>query len=70
NSACYSPITADTASWLTAVYQYDASTRTMKVAANNGVIAGATPTEAANISNKNFKRMDTWFKTLMADTFN
>ena len=70
NSACYSPITANTASWLTAVYQYDASTRTMKVAANNGVIAGATPTEAANISNKNFKRMDTWFKTLMADTFN
>ncbi len=25
NSACYSPITASTASWLTALYQYDAS---------------------------------------------
>lgn len=69
NSACYSPITASTASWLTAVYQYDAGTRSMKVAFNNGLTAGATATESATIDSKNFKRMNTWFTTLMADTF-
>lgn len=69
NSACYSPITAGTASWLTAVYQYDSLSQTMKVAANGGVIAGATPTEASSISSSNFKQMGTWFNTLMGDTY-
>ena len=43
NSACFSPITAQTASWLTAVYQYDATERRMKVASNGGqtVVNGA-----------------------------
>ena len=31
NSSCYSPITFETASWLTAVFAYDPVTRTMKV---------------------------------------
>lgn len=69
NSACYSPITAGTASWLTAVYQYDAVTKSMKVAANGGITAGAIPTEAATISSSNFKQMGTWFTTLMGDTY-
>lgn len=72
NSACYSPITASTASWLTAVYQYDSSDRRMKVASNGGqmVVAGApaAATESASITRENFSRMGTWFNTLMADT--
>lgn len=69
NSACYSPITASTASWLTAVYQYDATTRKMVVAANGGVATGARATEAASITNANFQQMNTWFNTLMGDSF-
>lgn len=73
NSACYSPITASTASWLTAVYQYAPATATtpatMKVAANGGNTVGAKPIEAASISSANFKQMNTWFTTLMGDTF-
>ena len=69
NSACYSPITASTASWLTAVYQYDPTSRKMIVAANGGVTSGAKATEAGAISNGNFQQMNTWFNTLMGDTF-
>ena len=69
NSACYSPITASTASWLTAVYQYDAASASMKVAANGGVTTGAKATEAGSISSDNFKQMNTWFSTLMGDSF-
>ena len=69
NSACYSPITNTTASWLTAVYQYDGATGTMKVAANGGNISGALPTEANSITAKNFQQMNTWFNTLMSDSF-
>ncbi|MFM7008440.1 MAG: FAD-dependent oxidoreductase [Betaproteobacteria bacterium] len=69
NSACYSPITASTASWLTAVYQYDAISRKMVVAANGGVTSGARATEAGSITNGNFLQMNTWFNTLMGDSF-
>jgi len=69
NSACYSPITASTASWLTAVYQYDPTSRKMMVAANGGVTSSAKATEAGAISNGNFQQMNTWFNTLMGDTF-
>jgi len=69
NSACYSPITANTASWLTAVYQYDPTTRSMKVAANNGNIATGRAIEAAQISRANFRQMQGWFSALMGDTF-
>ncbi len=72
NSACYSPITASTASWLTAVYQYDATDGRMKVASNGGQTmvngAAAAPTEAASINGDNFEDMGTWFKALMGDT--
>ncbi len=69
NSACYSPITASTASWLTAVYQYDPTTASMKVSANGGSTVGATPTEAGSISSENMQDMNTWFKSLMGDSF-
>ncbi len=62
NSACYSPVTANSASWLTALYQYDAATATMKA-------APGSPTEAAGISAKNFQQMNVWFNTLMSDSF-
>jgi sulfide dehydrogenase [flavocytochrome c] flavoprotein subunit len=72
NSACYSPITSSTASWLTAVYQYDPADRAMKVASNGGrtIVDGApaVPTEAASINSDNFEHMGIWFKTLMHDT--
>ncbi len=63
NSACYSPITADTASWLTVVYGYDA--------VNNRMVAvpGAGPIEAAAATQDNFNDMKKWFATLMADSF-
>jgi sulfide dehydrogenase [flavocytochrome c] flavoprotein subunit len=67
NSACYSPITASTASWLTAVYQYEGGT--FKVANGGGAPAGAKPVESASISSKNFQQMNTWFNTLMGDSF-
>ncbi|MCU0920399.1 MAG: NAD(P)/FAD-dependent oxidoreductase [Burkholderiaceae bacterium] len=72
NSACYSPITSSTASWLTAVYQYDLAEQKMKVASGGGqtVVNGApaTATEAAAINSDNFEDMGIWFKTLMNDT--
>ena len=72
NSACYSPITASTASWLTAVYQYDATDGKMKIASNGGQLtvngAPATATESSVINSDNFEDMGTWFKTLMQDT--
>lgn len=70
NSACYSPITANTASWLTAVYQYDAGSTKMMVAANGGLTGnGAGAVEAASISSSNYRQMFTWFNTLMRDSF-
>ncbi|MFM8900865.1 MAG: FAD-dependent oxidoreductase [Burkholderiales bacterium] len=71
-SACYSPITASTASWLTAVYQFDPVDARMKTASNGGqtLVAGvpATATEAATINSDSFEDMGVWFSTLMRDT--
>jgi sulfide dehydrogenase [flavocytochrome c] flavoprotein subunit len=69
NSACYSPITASTASWLSTVYQYDSVNRKMVVAANGGNTVGAKATEASTISAQNYRQMNTWFTTLMGDSF-
>lgn len=69
NSACYSPITRSTASWLTAVYQYDANATKMMVAANGGRTVGAGAVEASSISSKNYRQMFTWFYSLMGDSF-
>jgi sulfide dehydrogenase [flavocytochrome c] flavoprotein chain len=69
NSACYSPITASTASWLTAVYQYDPASRSMKLSADNGSLATGRAIESASISSRNFQQMNTWFSSLMGDSF-
>lgn len=62
NSACFSPITASTASWLTAVYQYDASVGGYK-------IVGTAPSEATSPTSDNYSEMNRWFSTLMGETF-
>jgi len=65
NSACYSTITMTQASWLTAVYQYDAKAipGVMKLATPPGVAA------SVGWNSENFKDMNTWFNALMADSF-
>jgi NADPH-dependent 2,4-dienoyl-CoA reductase/sulfur reductase-like enzyme len=62
NSACYTPITNTTASWLSVVYRYDPATGTM-LPTGNGV------TESSGISSKNHEEMLKWFSNLMSDTF-
>jgi NADPH-dependent 2,4-dienoyl-CoA reductase/sulfur reductase-like enzyme len=62
NSACFSPITASTASWLTAVYQYDATAGGYK-------IVGTAPSEATSPTADNYSEMNKWFSTLMGETF-
>lgn len=62
NSACYSTITQTQASWLHALFQYDATSRTMQaVPAATGASVGW--------DREHFEDMGTWFKALMADTF-
>lgn len=61
-SACYSPITSKTASWLTASYQYDSVTKAMKrVDASFG--------EAKAPSAENYIDMFDWANSLFEDTF-
>jgi hypothetical protein len=60
SSACFSPVTMSTASWLTAVFQYDAATRTMVPSAS---------AEAPSISSRNYRDMSKWFDGLMDDSF-
>lgn len=62
NSACYSPITSDTASWLTAVFAYDPVSGSMQP------VPGASG-EASARSQDNYKEMFKWFNTLMEDSF-
>lgn len=64
NSACFTPVTSTTATWLSAVYQYA-----------NGVMVPSTqngftqPRAAVSASTENYSNMNTWFSTLMGDTF-
>lgn len=62
NSACYSPITYGTASWLTAVFAYDPASGTMKSVPE---AAG----EASAPSSENFEKMFEWATNLFSDTF-
>ncbi|MEN9423292.1 MAG: hypothetical protein RL122_675 [Pseudomonadota bacterium] len=62
NSACYTPITSTTASWLSVVYRYDPVTGTM-LPTGNGV------TESSGINKDNHEEMLKWFSNLMSDTF-
>jgi NADH dehydrogenase FAD-containing subunit len=61
NSACYSPITFDKASWLTAVYRYDDSLGEMSLSQLG---------EVGDWTSKNFDNMFDWSDNLFADTFN
>jgi NADH dehydrogenase FAD-containing subunit len=61
-SACYSPITSKTASWLTASYQYDPATLSMKrVEESFG--------EAKSPNSENYIDMFDWANSLFEDTF-
>jgi hypothetical protein len=68
NSACYTPITRGnatspgTATWLSAVYEYDQSTKKMYAAQGQ-------PKAAASATTQNFSQMLVWFNTVMGDTF-
>ncbi|MCP5145190.1 MAG: FAD-dependent oxidoreductase [Gammaproteobacteria bacterium] len=61
NSACFSPITYDQASYLTAVYAYNPATRAMQ-ATKVG--------EAERWSREQYRQMFTWADNLWADSFN
>jgi NADH dehydrogenase FAD-containing subunit len=62
NSTIFSPITFETAGWLSAVYKYDGVTKTM-------VPVGGAPTEAAAATRGHFEHMGDWYRNLLADTF-
>lgn len=68
NSACFSPLSNSVASWLTAVYHYDPVSAKMVIRDDVSGITGVA-TEAAGPSTGNFSRMNTWYKSLMAETF-
>lgn len=62
NSACYSPITSTTASWLTVVFGYDAASGLMKPVPN-------TLAEAPTPTRGHYEDMFGWAKNLFADSF-
>ena len=62
NSACYSTISRTEATWLNAVFQFDAATKSM-VAVPTSLAASQSWTA------DNFKDMGKWFDALMTDTF-
>jgi len=62
NSACYSPITAGTASWLTAVFAYDSATGSMQAVSES---KGAADIPTA----ENYAMMFEWADNLFSDTF-
>jgi NADPH-dependent 2,4-dienoyl-CoA reductase/sulfur reductase-like enzyme len=62
NSACYSPITQDTAAWMSVVFRYDPESKTMKP-------SKAGIAESNKASERNHKEMMKWFNNLMSDTF-
>jgi NADPH-dependent 2,4-dienoyl-CoA reductase/sulfur reductase-like enzyme len=63
NSACYSPITASTASWLTAVFAYDPNNNATMVA------VPASAGEAPTATSDHYEHMFDWAANLFADTF-
>jgi NADPH-dependent 2,4-dienoyl-CoA reductase/sulfur reductase-like enzyme len=62
NSACYSTITMSQASWLTAVFQYNPQTASM-------VPVAASSAASVGWNGDHFEDMNTWFGSLMSDTF-
>lgn len=64
NSACYSPITYDQASWLSAVFAYDSVNNAMKVVSDS--FASST---SPHWSGDNFEDMFEWANSLFSNTF-
>ncbi|MGV6808518.1 MAG: FAD-dependent oxidoreductase [bacterium] len=62
NSACYSPISAETASWLTAIFRYDSATGSMKLVPESFG-------ESAQPTREQYQAMFDWANNLFADTF-
>lgn len=66
NSACCTPITATTATWLSAVYQFDPVSGTMRIPPQHNA---SQPIAAHAATTDNYQDMQVWFRTLMGDTF-
>ncbi len=64
NSACYSPITYDEASWLTAVFGYETASNSMKL-----VTDSFATSHSPHWSNENFEDMFDWANSLFSNTF-
>jgi NADPH-dependent 2,4-dienoyl-CoA reductase/sulfur reductase-like enzyme len=62
NSACYSPLSLNVASWLTAVFQFDQGTGNMAVVSDSFG-------EAPGPSRENYRDMFGWAQNLFADSF-
>ena len=62
NSACYSPVSSNTATWLTAVYGYDSVTDSMQKIDGSG---GSAP----EASKDNYEEMFVWSNSLFGDVF-
>lgn len=62
NSACYTPISQNTAGWLTAVFSYDSASGSMKVVPGSSAVAPSP-------SREHYNEMFDWADNLFADTF-
>jgi len=63
NSACYSPVSSNEATWLTAVYSYDSSTKDMQLVNTKDFPSSGS----ASLSN--YTAMFLWSGNLFSDTF-
>ncbi|BBP46918.1 cytochrome c [Thiosulfatimonas sediminis] len=63
NSACYSPVSRTEATWLTALYEYNSTTRQMQLVAGNNYPYASAP------STRNYGDMFDWAGNLFNDTF-
>ena len=64
NSACYSPITYDEASWLSAVFYYETADNSMKLVKDS-----FASSNSPHWSNDNFEDMFEWAQSLFRNTF-
>ena len=64
NSACYSPITYDQASWLTAVFAYDTANNAMQLVADS-----FASSNSPHWSRENFDDMFTWAQSIFSNSF-